>query len=445
MSGERILRAAVVTVSDGVAAGVRDDASGAAVADLLAASGLQVDRREVVSDDHGAIASLLRRLTDERLPLVVTTGGTGLGPRDVTPEATREVIEREAPGLAEEMRAAGLASTPLAVLSRGIAGSRGSTLILNLPGSKRGALESLSAILPALPHALDLLAGHTAHGPDDQHAERGSPAGGPSIEGELAARRAAGEDVLLATAVRVEGSPPCRIGQKLVLGAAGPLAGTLGCAEFDEAAAADAPPILAERVPATRVYTHDLGSIEVFLEPFLRRPLLIVFSATPVALHLMRWAAGVGFDALLVEPRPGRIRPEHRAAGRTAESIEGLAIGDDAAAVHTDHDAPGVAESLAALLRSPARFIGVMGSARHVGPHMERLRGMGFDHGDLTRLRTPVGIDIGARTAEEIALSILAGLVADRAGASGGWLDRRRTTAGAGSAADRAAGPSSSA
>jgi molybdopterin adenylyltransferase len=444
MSVARIWGAAVVTVSDGVAEGVRDDASGAAVADLLAANGLRVERREAVSDDRGAIAALLRRLTDDRVPLVVTTGGTGLGPRDVTPEATREVIEREAPGLAEEMRAAGRASTPLAVLSRGIAGSRGSTLILNLPGSTRGALESLSAILPVLPHALELLAGHTAHGPVDRRIERRSPATGPSLEGELEARRVSGEDVLMATAVRVEGNPPCRIGQKMVLGAAGPLAGTLGCAEFDEAAAADVPAILDARVPATRVYTHDLGSIEVFLEPFLRRPLLIVFSATPVALHLMRWAADVGFDALLVEPRPGWIRPEHRAAGRTAESIEGLTIGEDSVAVHTDHDAPGVAESLAALLRSPARFIGVMGSARHVGPHMERLRGMGFNHRDLARLRTPVGIDIGARTAEEIALSIVAGLVADRAGAGAGWLDRRRTTVDAGSAADPAAGPSSS-
>jgi molybdopterin adenylyltransferase len=425
MGGERFLRAAVVTVSDGVAEGVREDLSGEAVADLLAANGLHVLRRDVVPDDQAAIATLLRRLSDELVPLVVTTGGTGLGPRDVTPEATREVIEREAPGLAEEMRSAGRHSTPLALLSRGLAGSRGSTLILNLPGSTRGAVESLSAILSTLPHALELLSGHTAHGPNDRLVGSASPHRGRTLEEELAARRASGEDVMLATAVRVEGDPPCQVGQKMVLGATGPLAGTLGCAEFDHAASADAPAILAAGVPATRVYAHDLGSIEVFLEPFLRRPELIVFSATPVALHLMRWAAHIGFDTLLVEPRSGRITPEHRAAGRTAERLEGLTIGADAVAVLTDHDAPGIVESLAALVRSPARFIGLMGSARHVGPHVERLRGMGFEDQDVARIRTPVGIDIGARTAEEIALSILAGLVADRTGADGGWLDRR--------------------
>lgn len=445
MSAQRTWLAAVVTVSDGVADGVREDTSGQAVAELLSARGLRVDRREVVSDDSVAIATLLQSLVDQGIPLVVTTGGTGLGPRDVTPEATREVIEREAPGLAEEMRAAGRASTPLAALSRGIAGSRGSTLIVNLPGSRRGAVESLSAILPALPHALELLAGHTAHGPADARLEPGSGPEGHTIDAELARRRTMGEDVVQATAVRVEGDPPCRVGQKLLVGRTGPLAGTLGCAEFDDAALADAPAILARRVPGSRVYEHELGSVEVFLEPLLRRPRLIVFSATPVALHLMRWAADLGFDPFLVESRPGRISPEHRAAGGTAEGLRGLTIGDDSVAVHTDHDAPGVAESLAALLRTPVRFIGVMGSARHVGPHMERLRDMGFEERELGRIRTPVGMDIGARSAEEIALSILAGLVADRAGAGGGWLDRRPASGGAGTAADPAAGPSSSA
>src|SRR5438132_6168036 len=146
-------RAAVVTVSDGVSQGVRDDASGRAVAGVLAGAGFDVGRREVVPDERARIEATLRGLADEGWALVVTTGGTGLGPRDVTPEATRAVIEREAPGLAEEMRAAGRGSTPLAALSRGIAGTRGSTLIVNVPGSERGATESLSAIIPALPHA----------------------------------------------------------------------------------------------------------------------------------------------------------------------------------------------------------------------------------------------------------------------------------------------------
>ena len=398
----------MVTVSDGVSRGVREDASGRAVAELLEGAGFDVKRRDVVPDERAQIEGLLRTLADEAVALVVTTGGTGLGPRDVTPEATRAVIEREAPGLAEEMRAAGRGSTPLAALSRGIAGTRGSTLIVNVPGSERGATESLSAIIPALPHALDLLAGQTVHGPEDGNAHEHH-----------------GEEVVVATAIKVEGNPPCRVGQKMLLGRDGPLGGTLGCAEFDDAAVADAPAILDAGSPQTRTYTHDLGSIEVFLEPVLPRPQLIVFSATPVAAHLLQWAGEAGFDPVLVEPRSERVTSQHRTGARIVSSVEQVKIAEDSAAIHTDHDAPGVAESVAALLRSPARFIGVMGSARHVGPHIEKLRGMGFDDEVLGRIRTPVGIDIGARSAEEIALSILAGVVADRHDAAGGWLDRR--------------------
>lgn len=427
MSTEDRRRAVVVTVSDGVAGGVRDDASGRAVASLLASSGFSLQAHHVVPDEADQILTLLRRLRDEAVPLVVTTGGTGFGPRDVTPEATRAVMDREAPGLAEEMRAAGRGATPFAALSRGVVGMAGSTLIVNLPGSEKGAVESLSALLPALPHALDLLAGDTVHRPTggSERQPDAEPAAG--IDQELAARRAAGEPVVVATAVKVEGDPPCRVGQKMLLGPAGPLAGTLGCAEFDDAAVSDAPEVLEAREPVTRTYRHDLGSIEVFLEPILRRPLLVVFSATPVARALLGWAGQLGFDPVLVESRTDRVTPQHRAAARVAESVAELDVGADTVAVHTDHDAPGVAESVATLLRSPARFIGVMGSVRHVGPHMARLREMGFSPGEMARIRTPVGIDLGARSAEEIALSILAGAVADRHQAAGGWLDRRGT------------------
>ena len=241
----------------------------------------------------------------------------------------------------------------------------------------------------------------------------------------MAARRAAGESVVLATAVRVDGNPPCRVGQKVLLGSGGAVAGTLGCAEFDRAAIADAPGVLSATQPTTHTYAHELGSVEVYLEPFIRPALLIVFSATPVALHLMRWGRALGFGPVLVESRGERITPEHRAAGPVRASIEGLRLEADTAAVHTDHDAPGVADSVAALVRSPASFVGVMGSARHVGPHIQQLRDQGFTDEELARVRSPVGLDIGARTAEEIALSILAGLVADRRSAEGGWLDRR--------------------
>ena len=424
MAGEQQRRAAVVTVSDGVAAGVRDDVSGHAVADALVAAGFEVVRRDVVPDEADRISGLLRSLSDEGVALVATTGGTGLGPRDVTPEATRAVIDREAPGLAEEMRAAGRAGTPFAALSRGIAGSRGATLFVNLPGSERGATESLAAIAAVLPHALDLLAGATAHGPGDA-TKPASHAHGSSIEEELTRRRGAGENVVMATAVRVQGSPPCRVGMKILVGSDGPVAGTLGCAEFDAAAVGDAPGVLSDARPTTRTYEHELGSVEVYLEPFVRPALLVAFSATPVALHLTRWARELGFAPVLVEARNERVTPEHRQAARVRSSVDGLSIEGDTVAVHTDHDAPGVAESVAALLRSPARFVGVMGSRRHVAPYLQALRDAGLSDEEIGRLRSPVGIDLGARTAEEIALSILAGLVADRRGAEGGWLDRR--------------------
>jgi molybdopterin adenylyltransferase len=158
------LTAKVLTVSDGVADGSRDDKSGVALVARLQDAGYEIAAHEVTRDGRDAVAGALRIMTAEFAGLVVTTGGTGFGPRDLTPEGTRVVIEREAPGLAEAMRrVSDRDDRAFGMLSRGVCGAVGRALVCNLPGSSGGAVECLEAVLPALPHALELLAGEHPH------------------------------------------------------------------------------------------------------------------------------------------------------------------------------------------------------------------------------------------------------------------------------------------
>ncbi|MGH9138517.1 MAG: MogA/MoaB family molybdenum cofactor biosynthesis protein [Acidimicrobiales bacterium] len=153
------LRANVLTVSDGVIAGTREDRSGDAACEVLGGAGFEVVERRVVADGIDSVAAALTELTTDFAGLVVTTGGTGFGPRDLTPEGTAAVVDRDAPGLAEAMRLA----SPLGRLSRQVAGTRGAALIVNLPGSSNGVRECLAAVLDVVPHALELLRGERPH------------------------------------------------------------------------------------------------------------------------------------------------------------------------------------------------------------------------------------------------------------------------------------------
>ena len=159
-----MIKAVVITVSDACSRGEREDASGAALVQLLRGIGAEVVDSGILSDDLEPLVQALKDFAArEDVNLIITTGGTGLGPRDNTPEATQQVIEREAPGIAEAIRAESLKVTPMAMISRGVCGVRSGTLIVNLPGSPKAVRESFGVITPVLSHAIDLLEGWTAH------------------------------------------------------------------------------------------------------------------------------------------------------------------------------------------------------------------------------------------------------------------------------------------
>jgi xanthine dehydrogenase accessory factor len=248
----------------------------------------------------------------------------------------------------------------------------------------------------------------------------------PSVEGDLAARLARGDEVVLATVIKLDGEPPSHPGAKLLLSRTATLSGTLGCSEFDSAALADAGEIAAAGAPVLRTYRHDLGSIEVYLEPHAAAPTLVVFAATPVAAALLRWAPEVGFRTVLVETRPNRLEGGTWPTAVTSLRDLTPALGSEVYAVHTDHDAEDLVEALETLLPAEPRFIGLVGSRRHTGHHLDALRAKGVPEEVIRRIQSPVGLDLGAVTPGEIALSILAGLVAVRRHGGGGWKQASR-------------------
>ena len=255
------------------------------------------------------------------------------------------------------------------------------------------------------------------------------PAGSPgrtSPEADLAARLARGEEVVLATVIKMDGEPPSHPGAKLLVSRTAALSGTLGCSEFDSAALADAAEIATAGAPVLRTYRHDLGSIEVYLEPHVAAPTLVVFAATPVAAALLRWAPDLGFRTVLVETRPDRLKGGSWPQAVTSLSDLAPSLGSEVYAVHTDHDAEDLVAALETLLPAEPRFIGLVGSRRHTGHHLEALRAKGVPEDVIARIQSPVGLDLGAVTPSEIAVSILAGLVAVRRGGSGGWKQPSR-------------------
>lgn len=354
--------ATVITASDGVTDGTREDRSGDALAERLRGAGVDDVHRTVVPDEVDDIRTAIRTAVDGGGRVVVVTGGTGLGPRDVTPEAVADVTTRTIPGFGEVMRATGRVSTPLADLSRSVAATFEQALVLAVPGSPAGAVESLDAVLGLVPHVLDLLAGETTHDPSIAHEA--------SAATEHGAHDHAAHD---------HGS-------------------------HDHANPAHGEP----------GHTHD-ASCDLAHGDGEQPPagtLMAVF-ASPLSALLLAWGRELGYDAVLVDPRVGGDGGDH-AGMRVVTTTAGADATTDI--VVTDHHRDELVDLIDAALDTDARFIGLMGSKRVEPPHVAPLRERGRSADEIDRVVRPIGIDIGSKTPAEIAVSTLADLIARRRG-----------------------------
>lgn len=365
MTSEERRDAVVLTVSDSAHQGARKDTAGDALAGMLARAGWTVTVRRTVPDEVDRIAGALRDAAEDGVALVVTTGGTGLSPRDVTPEATRAVADRPVPGFAERMRATGREITPMADLSRAEAVVVGSTLVINTPGSRKGAVESLEAVIDLLPHAAQLLRGATQQHPPGHGSEgvANVPAEVEGIDANATTHPHAHDHVR-----GHDPEDPCHL-------------------------------------------AHSEGV------PDDRRPgTLVCVYASPLSALLLSWGRDLGYHRLVLVEPTDRSHHAVRHADEIVPSVTAARVDDDSDVVVTDHDRDDIVDLTEQMLRSDARWLGMMGSARHLGPHVEGLRERGWSDEDIERIERPVGLDIGSRTPPEIALAVLAGVVADRNG-----------------------------
>lgn len=246
---------------------------------------------------------------------------------------------------------------------------------------------------------------------------------------QLSKRIRQGQRSVLATTISTKGEPPCKISQKILLGIKGEiLSGTLGCSEFDTQASKIAVSVLDANKPVLVYLHHDLGEIEVYFEPHRPMEHLIILSATPIARWLLRWAKDLGFTTALIESNLELITPSFlEDADVVVSNADELDAWENISVVHTNHNSDDLANQITTLIRNGAGFVGIIGSKRHSSSYLKEIETLGIPPEIISTIQTPVGLDIGAQTPQEIALSILSALIAFKNNRSGNLMGLEKT------------------